>query len=318
MPLVLPYPNIPQNGQPLDATPVLANIIAITQAIQSFDGSQVQAGTLQAAAFASNINPVTITKETESSFVSSGAVWSTVSGLSGTMTGGVAYIVGNRVTLTGVGSNTFSASKDTYIDIDLLGNIYYQAVTNGAAAPAITANAIRVAKVVTNGSAITSIVQFGADSLGNIIYPSGPVSAKQVQNPYKFSAYRNAAQSTGAGVWVKVNIETKLFDTGANFDNTTNFRFVAPVNGYYHFNAQASINASSSAFLIALYKNGAEWVRGNKQGVTGSAGAVLSELMQLNAGDYVELWVFSTSAVALEVGAVSPHPTFSGHLVSTS
>lgn len=171
MSLILPYPGKPANGDTLDASIVQANITAIAQAIQSFDASQVSPGTLTAAAFAASINPNTILKETTSPFVASGCVWSIVSGLQGTMSAGVVYVNGIRVSVGGVGSYNFTASQDTYVDIDYNGNVYYQAVANNAASPALTANAIRVAKVVTNASAISSISQTGRDSLFNTINP---------------------------------------------------------------------------------------------------------------------------------------------------
>lgn len=206
MALVLPNPGVPQNGQPLDATPLLANQTAITQAIQSFDASQVQAGTLVAAAFNASINPNTLLKETTRPFVSIGLVWSTISGLNGGMTSGVMYYNGIRVSVNSVSSNTFTASKDTYIDIDVNGNITYQAVTNGAAAPALTASSIRVAKVVTSGSAITSIVITGYDSLLNPIYPKGDISAA---NLLYGTVFRR--QGGDANVWQTTG--TTTYDT---------------------------------------------------------------------------------------------------------
>ncbi len=189
MALSVPNPSVPTNGQSLDATPLLANLQAVYQAVQSFDASQIAAGTLTAAAFNASINPNTLINETTFPFVSTGLVWSTVSGLNGTMTSGVLYFNGIRVSVNSVASNAFTASKDTYIDIDVNGNITYQAVTNNAASPAITANSIRVAIVITNGSAITvinqgseaavapvisSVTLIVCDSLGNLICPRDP------------------------------------------------------------------------------------------------------------------------------------------------
>ena len=171
MSLILPYPGKPANGDTLDASIVQANITAIAQAIQSFDASQVSPGTLTAAAFTASINPNTLLKETTAPFVASGCTWSIVSGLQGTMTSGVVYANGIRVAVGGVGSHNFTASQDTYVDVDYNGNVYYLPVANNAASPALTANAVRVAKVITNGTAISSVVQNGRDSLWNPIYP---------------------------------------------------------------------------------------------------------------------------------------------------
>ena len=197
MALTLPYPSQPATNSALASAPVLANITAIAQAIQAFDGSQINAGTVTAAALKTSINPNTIMNATIQPFVQSGCAWSIVSGLQGTMSGGTIFVGPSgsiyQVTVNGIGSYTFTASKDTYIDIDYNGNVYYSAVANNAASPAITANALRVAIVVTSASAITFVNQgqldtnlggfaptisgvfiTHADSLGNIIYPTDP------------------------------------------------------------------------------------------------------------------------------------------------
>lgn len=111
--------------------------------------------------------------EANVAFVASGCVWSTLSGLDGAMTAGVVYNAnGVRNTPGAVASKTFTASRDTYVDIATNGSVSYSEVTNGAASPALTSNYVRVAKVVTSGSAITSITQSGIDSLSNPIFPT--------------------------------------------------------------------------------------------------------------------------------------------------
>lgn len=169
----LPNPTSPTNGQSLDATPILANEVAIAEAIASFDGSQIQAASITAASFNANINPNTLLKETTVPFVASGLIWSVVSGLAGGMTSGVLYYNGIRIPVNSISSHTFTASKDTYIDIDVNGNVTYVAVNNGATSGmTLTTNSIRVALVVTSGSAITSTTQTGIDPLNNQIYPN--------------------------------------------------------------------------------------------------------------------------------------------------
>lgn len=169
-----PFPNSPKNGDALDASPVLANLQAVYDAIQSFDGSQIASKSVVEAALADAINPRLRGSETLTPFVASGLVWTAGAGLLGSMTSGVLYYNGYRKTVNAISNHTFTASKDTYIDIDYLGNVYYTEVANGATSPALTANSTRIAKVVTNGSAITSVVQTGKDSLGNWIDNTNP------------------------------------------------------------------------------------------------------------------------------------------------
>lgn len=115
--------------------------------------------------------------ESSADFVVSGGIWSLISGRNATMTALVAYIKGYRNTITAVATRTFTASKDTYVDV--LRNtttgafsLVYTEVTNGAASPALAANSLRLAKIVTNASTITSVFQEGTfDSLNNLIRP---------------------------------------------------------------------------------------------------------------------------------------------------
>jgi hypothetical protein len=124
------------------------------------------------------------------SYVDSGAVWSQLSGLNGTMTAGTVYInvAGAMVpvVLSSVASRAFTASKDTYVAVDYTGSITYNEVANNATSPTLPTNAIWLAIVVTSGSAITSVNtgQIGAtapvisnrtlmvsDTNGQLIYP---------------------------------------------------------------------------------------------------------------------------------------------------
>ncbi|BAS17641.1 hypothetical protein AHiyo8_59440 [Arthrobacter sp. Hiyo8] len=69
------------------------------------------------------------------SYVDNGLVWSSVSGLNGTMTAGLAYVnisgVMLAVNLAAIASRAFTASKDTYVAVDVYGNVTYNEVANG-------------------------------------------------------------------------------------------------------------------------------------------------------------------------------------------
>lgn len=132
-------------------------------------------------------------------FVVTGGVWSQLSALNGQMTAVTAYITGYRNSIVAVASRAFTASKDTYVDIlrTTVGatttfTLVYTEVANGAAAPALAANSLRLAKVVTSGVAITSVLQNGADSLGNFIYPTKAV------RPISYSS----TETLTGNVWV--------------------------------------------------------------------------------------------------------------------
>lgn len=131
----------------------------------------------------SGVTARTFRTEVLSDFVVSGGIWSLVSGLNGTMTALTAYINGYRSSIVAVPTKGFTASKDTYVDVLNTAGVFtlvYTEVANNASAPSLAANSIRLAKVVTNGSAITSVVQTYVDDIGNPIRPTGSVGESQI------------------------------------------------------------------------------------------------------------------------------------------
>lgn len=111
-------------------------------------------------------------------------------GLVGTFSNITYYINGKRYKKSSIANKTYTASKDTYVDIDISGNVTYVEVANGATTGmTLTANSVRVAKVVTSGAAITSVTQTGADPLGNSIRPAGAVNNAGID----FSSFPQAA-----------------------------------------------------------------------------------------------------------------------------
>lgn len=143
-------------------------------------------------------SPITRDSESQMAFIASGLRWSGDSygsTLNASMTTGICYINGRRISISAVTARTFTASKDTYVDIldngDGTGTLVYTTATNNAASPSLAANSIRIGIVVTGASSIaaaTSINQGSpyatlptttvsvpvavCDTLGNLIYPT--------------------------------------------------------------------------------------------------------------------------------------------------
>ncbi len=132
-------------------------------------------------------------------YVVSGCVWSGDAYGStrvASMTSGVVVVGGNSVTVAAVTSRTFTASKDTYVDIldagDGTGTVVYTEANNNAASPALAASSVRIAIIVTGAGNIanvgsvnqgeetkvlpiaSSIPYAVTDSLGNLICPRDP------------------------------------------------------------------------------------------------------------------------------------------------
>lgn len=148
-------------------------------------------------------------------------------------------------------------------------------------------------------------------TLQNFINALGAASS----NPYKFSVYRAAAMNSSSS-FAKVVFDTELYDTSGNFD-TANSRFIAPVDGFYHFSALAGNTAAGSTPIqTKLYKNGSEAKDGSYAG-NGTANGAYSHAsgdIQLAAGEYVEVWFVGGSGSVVGVDASTCY--FDGHLIS--
>lgn len=175
------------------------------------------------AALQDAANPILRGSETLRNFVFTGLTWSVLSGLNGALASGTVYIDGARVLVSAVASYAFTASRDTYVDVSATGTVTYTPVVNNAVSPALAAGSVRIAIVVTSGTAITFINQGQsdlslvglapiinglkvtiADSIGNLIYPTDP-------NP-KVVGYRgvyggSVTQSfAGATSWAQLSL----------------------------------------------------------------------------------------------------------------
>lgn len=111
-------------------------------------------------------------------YVATGLVSTTSSGLTAAISAGTYYIAGKRYTYAG-GTKLLTASKDSYLDINTAGTITEVTATIGAASPALTANSVRIAKILTAGAAITShntggVLATAFDSIGNRIRRTDP------------------------------------------------------------------------------------------------------------------------------------------------
>lgn len=272
----------------------------------------------------SNIGMHTTMDEAFSDFVvSSGVAISQSTGLIGTISSGTVYIGGKRMPIAST-TKTFTASKDTYVDAYVISGansatLSFTELASGATGSTPANSGIHVGKVLSNASAIVTISQSFTDTLGNPLKPISPVSTVGLYNPYKFYAYAGSAYNWGTNAWAKVALNTKLFDTNGNFD-ITNYRYTAPVSGFYFFTGMARTSGAVGGNLygIQLWVNGAigsglSGIQAIQGSGTSGFGAPVSGLLQLNAGNYVEIAAYGTG----NAGATGRYETYlMGHLVS--
>ncbi len=188
----------------------------------------------------------TIANERFSDHVASGMVWTADSvgtTRNASMTAGVVYINGRRVSVSAVVARLFTASVDTYIDVDTTGAITYTTAANNAASPALVANNIRIGIIVTGASSIATVGSINqgqdeillpiaggfpyavTDSLGNRICRRNATesrlgfSAKYTQGtllPITYTTYCQViARSNGRSVDIDIKALVKDANSGA-------------------------------------------------------------------------------------------------------
>lgn len=137
-------------------------------------------------------------------FIVSGGVSPTSASLASTRTALVAYITGVKVSISAT-AKTYTASKETYVDLGADGVYDYTEITVGGTAPALAANHIRVEIVTTSGTAVTAVQSTGLDRLGNDVGP------KLLRNR-PWTAYTNTG--TGAGTVNYIRIGKTVYAYG--------------------------------------------------------------------------------------------------------
>ena len=134
-----------------------------------------------------------------------------------------------------------------------------------------------------------------------------------------FKAVLSADQTGNTAAFTKVQINTVDFDLTSDFD-TSNYRWIPSVAGYYHIMGQVYINtlADGKLGISVIYKNGTEFARGSQHsnGSTVACLSIASTLVYMNGTtDYVELYGYHNNASSLDFKSSIKWTNFSGHLV---
>lgn len=200
--------------------------------------------------------------EVISDFIYSGGVVAQSAGLVGTFSNIVYYISGVRYTATSVANKTYTASKDTYVDINSSGTPTYTEVANGAASPALTSGYIRVAKVVTNGSAITSVSQYGKENAVQI-YPTDKTQGLFYQELARTTLTTTGTTITVSGIAPRKYLRVLVFTpiSSGTISHTMYFNNDTG-NNYARRRAEngaADITANNNASIMASTAATARW-----------------------------------------------------------
>lgn len=139
---------------------------------------------------------------------------------------------------------------------------------------------------MTNGATNGYILQ--SDALGNASWVQNPLNTLSL---VRVNLSANQVLTTTG--WQKATFDTEVFDTSNEFDTTTN-RFTATKSGFYRVNAALHTNNQSNNqfYSIGIRVNGNfyQQTSANHFG-NGAVDRAVNCLVQLNIGDYVEVFV---------------------------
>lgn len=219
----------------------------------------------------------------------------------------VAYTVaGTALTMTG----NVASSDDFYVVfqgkalqtvVPPDGSVTSAKLASGAAASNL-GTSVNLATIKDSTGTNTAMT---IDSSGNVI----ATNYIRQTNPIAFSAKSNSGGQAYNNQVLPFSIEN--FDIGGNYNNTT-YRFVAPVDGIYHFDATIHSTSSASSPLW-IRKNGTNYLRGYHGSASGGyEGQVIVNVnMQLSANDYVDCHSGGNANYYLVAG----YNEFSGFLI---
>lgn len=235
------------NGTPPTYGTLLAVVTVSNGAVSIVNGNIADGRTRAGVSATAN---AASTAKSMYDYVESGCVWTADAAGStrvASMTSGVVWIGGSRLTVAAVTSRTMAASKDVYVMLSDAGNgtatiTYDETVSNNAASPALSAGYLRLAIIVVGASSIATAASINqgqedrvlpiassvpyavTDSLGNLICNRSPypsiIGYRQITTN---ATGTTIAQATGLScpVIVPTGRKVKVSSFGTRFANST-------------------------------------------------------------------------------------------------
>ena len=151
-------------------------------------------------------------------------------------------------------------------------------------------------KVGTIQDHANSTTAMTIDNAGRILTPARPM----------FDVAKSSTQTTQSSTITKVTWDTENYDIGGNFASN---KFTAPVAGKYFMNATVTFYQMGAGSGIGLqwYKNGSVFRSGHHQSTEINITFAVHGIgvFDLNANDYLEVYVFQGSGSAQNIGVTN-------------
>jgi len=169
----------------------------------------------------------------------------------------------------------------------------------------------------------TSNITIGSTNASQITLKSGATLTNFPANTPAFEAYLNAEQTTSDEASTKITINAENFDTDSAFDTSTN-KFTVPSGKagkyYLYANVRTYTNADQNKVLrVYFYKNGSTSIPAtfqvgfqfDNQRPT-EMNQNISATLDLSAGDYIELYVYTDVVGGQPAAKARPNVTYFG------
>ena len=150
----------------------------------------------------------------------------------------------------------------------------------------------------------------------------GALDDSKWANGILFNARRTTTRNIAASTWTKMAPNSISYNYGGGYSNASDIgRFTAPVTGVYAFFGTLYAGAATNVrAIIEMRKNGSA-SDGRVSDITGPAGTALRTISgtttyALNAGDYVEPWVWTSVATNVNSSSGGGNTEFGGALIT--
>jgi len=122
-------------------------------------------------------------------------------------------------------------------------------------------------------------------------------------NTPAFSCHLSGNQSIGDNSWTKVTIDSEDLDTDGKF---TSNKFTPTVAGWYLIRVFCRFDSGDDmvSCIIGIYKNGS-LISKNTEGSIEVQSKLLSQLVYLDADDYVEMYVKQNTGGSININGGS-------------
>ena len=200
--------------------------------------------------------------------------------------------------------------RDNAIDSGANNDFIISAITGTAAAsnpavPATPANALAIATVSVAGAA----ANLNSSVISRIAPPLSPLS-----HPYTARIYRNAALNANGG-GLTVPYDSVSFDPNSNAVLGANAGYRCPVPGKYLVSSRSAMSGvtSNTRMFQSIMVNAPNVVsRGPDLGAPSgfTLSASITDVVQANAGDLLQIQSFSSASTGMEVGPLTNWASF--------